>query len=298
MPGDIISKHLRDTFREHFVGKTLREIRIAFDAAEVDCDAGFQPECTGERRKLVEQYYHAVDFTSWADARKVLKVYAAQLQALEDLIAEYPQYELEEPKRSLATLTKVLERAGFKYETGVITYKGQVASLPTVQEAAAALDVPELHRQLARLRDAPEQDPGLAIGTAKELVETTCKTILHARGVAFDEGADIIQLVKKLREELALMPEDVPSAEKGAEIIKRVLGNLGTIAQGLGELRNLYGTGHGKAGSVKELSARHARLAVGCAATLSTFLLETHEETGVNSEGKEQDEKQQSPAGG
>lgn len=36
-----------------------------------------------------------------------------------------------------------------------------------------------------------EDDPSLAIGTAKELVETTCKTILHARKVAFSESADI-----------------------------------------------------------------------------------------------------------
>lgn len=76
---------------------------------------------------------------------------------------------------------------------------------------------------------------------------------------------------------LELLPDDVPSAAKGAEAIRRILSNLGTVAQGLAELRNLYGTGHGKTGSARGLSARHARLAVGCAATLATLLLETHE---------------------
>lgn len=56
------------------------------------------------------------------------------------------------------------------------------------------------------------------------------------------------------------------------------MSNLGTIAQGLGELRNLYGTGHGRTGATRGLKPRHARLAVGSAATLATFLLETHEE--------------------
>lgn len=60
--------------------------------------------------------------------------------------------------------------------------------------------------------------------------------------------------------------------------MRRLLGNLGNVAQGLAELRNLYGTGHGRTGSAKGLSARHARLAVGSAGTLATFLLETHEE--------------------
>lgn len=36
-------------------------------------------------------------------------------------------------------------------------------------------------------------------------------------------------------------------------------------------------TGHGKTGSTKGLSAHHARLAVGSAATLATFLAETPE---------------------
>jgi hypothetical protein len=60
---------------------------------------------------------------------------------------------------------------------------------------------------------------------------------------------------------------------------KRLLSNLGTIGNGLAELRGLYGTGHGKHGKTAELSARHAKLAVGAAATLATFLFETHKET-------------------
>ena len=68
------------------------------------------------------------------------------------------------------------------------------------------------------------------------------------------------------------------SAAKGTETIQRLLSNLGAVAQGLSELRNLYGTGHGKHGKAKGLFARHARLAVGAAATLATFLLETHED--------------------
>jgi hypothetical protein len=62
-------------------------------------------------------------------------------------------------------------------------------------------------------------------------------------------------------------------------VIKRLLSSLATIANGLAELRGLYGTGHGKHGKASGLSRRHAKLAVSAAATLATFLFETHNET-------------------
>lgn len=63
------------------------------------------------------------------------------------------------------------------------------------------------------------------------------------------------------------------------ETIRRLLSNLATITSGIAELRNSYGTGHGKAASSKGLGPRHAKLAVGAASTLAVFLAETHRET-------------------
>lgn len=281
MPADIISKKTRQAFRECMTRWPLRIIRDEFDAAEVPCDLAYKPDCSGERRSLVEQYYHAVDFGDWNDVGKVLRAYEGVLARLEDEIANADAWTSpEELQQMLDSLVRFLKRNGFGFETGHITHKGPVISLPAVRAAAGALDVPELHRQLQRLQAATDDDPCLAIGTAKELVETTCKTILHARSVAFDEHSDITALVKLARKELGLLPDDIPSAAKGAEVMRRLLSNLGTVTQGLGELRNLYGTGHGKAGNSKGLTPRHARLAVGTAATLATFLLETHEAGG------------------
>lgn len=77
------------------------------------------------------------------------------------------------------------------------------------------------------------------------------------------------------------MPEGIPDAARGADVLKRLLSNLGTIGNGLAELRGLYGTGHGKDGSAVGLKPRHARLAVGAAAALAVFLFETHEDTKI-----------------
>ena len=75
-------------------------------------------------------------------------------------------------------------------------------------------------------------------------------------------------------------PEDIPDAARGANAVRRLVSSLGTVAQAVSELRNLYGTGHEREGLAQGLRPRHARLAVGAASTLATFLLETHEERG------------------
>lgn len=131
--------------------------------------------------------------------------------------------------------------------------------------------------QITRMEAAVSDDPGLAIGTAKELVETCCKTILHDRGVAIEGTPELPQLVKQTSRLLALTPDDIPEQAKASETIRRLLSNLATITQGLAELRNAYGTGHGKHARSKGLQPRHAQLAVGAASTLAAFLLETHQ---------------------
>lgn len=146
------------------------------------------------------------------------------------------------------------------------------------REALAGADTSYVSQQITRMEAGVMNDPGLAIGTAKELVETCCKTILTERGIAFSKGADIPELVKLASKELELTPDDIPEKAKAADTIKRLLSNLATITQGVAELRNHYGTGHGKTADSKGLQSRHAKLAVGAASTLAVFLVETHNE--------------------
>jgi hypothetical protein len=59
------------------------------------------------------------------------------------------------------------------------------------RNVADALDAGWMAKEIERLENAVEQDPALAIGTAKELVETCCKTILTKRNVAFTKSEDL-----------------------------------------------------------------------------------------------------------
>lgn len=130
---------------------------------------------------------------------------------------------------------------------------------PGVEAARTTLggtDPGYLFQQITRMEAAVGNDPALAIGTAKELIETCCKTILGERQIIFSKSAEIPELVKLTVKALQLAPSDIPDAAKAADTIKRLLSNLGTIAQGLAELRNQYGTGHGKAAKSKGSSAQ------------------------------------------
>jgi hypothetical protein len=275
---ELISKKTRLEFREYFVGTSLRQISQEFDSADVPFDGDYIPPEDGQRRSLVEQYYHAIDFSLWRDVQKVLRVYENVLLELEERLKSPSWGDSQETlTRTLSLLVRCLERDGFLYSAGRIVPVKHNPAIEDLSATAQALDAHGLHQQIERIRASLDDDPALAIGTAKELVETTCKMVLADYGIQSDSSWDITRLVKESRAVLRLVPEDIPDSAKGAETIKRVLSNLGQLSQGIAELRNMYGTGHGKDGRAKGLSPRHARLAVGCSMALATFLFETHE---------------------
>ena len=144
------------------------------------------------------------------------------------------------------------------------------------KETLSGTDVAYVSQQITRMEVAVNQDPELAIGTAKELVETCCKSILSECDVSYSKSDDLPRLVKSTVQQLQLTPTDIPDKAKASDTIKRLLSNMASITQGVAELRNHYGTGHGKLGANKGLQPRHAKLAVGAASTLAVFLTETH----------------------
>jgi AbiJ N-terminal domain 5/Abortive infection C-terminus len=127
-------------------------------------------------------------------------------------------------------------------------------------------DVPELLRHGRRIRAGLESDPELAIGSAKELLETVMKGVLDDP----TSKDDIPGLVKRTRTALAL-------DGAGSEQLKRMMSNLSQLVVGVAEVRNIAGTGHGRAGS-DEPSPTMARLAVDSAIAVSRFILEIHAE--------------------
>lgn len=118
---------------------------------------------------------------------------------------------------------------------------GAVSAVIRARAVADALDADWMRREIQRIEKAVDTDPSLAVGTAKELVETCCKTILNQKKVEFTKNTDLPKLVKLVATELKLVPEGISEATRGADVIRSILRSLTTITQGLAELRGLYG---------------------------------------------------------
>lgn len=63
--------------------------------------------------------------------------------------------------------------------------KSSSRSVTRARTVADALDAGWMAKEIERLEHSVDRDPALAIGTAKELVETCCKSILTKRGVTY-----------------------------------------------------------------------------------------------------------------
>lgn len=204
-------------------------------------------------------------------------------KSIEDMI-EYQetQYLINENGPSSNSINgKMYKQSVEKCKTIAKRLCSSVSPLDKLKQAVVDFDGPYLAEQINRMEQSIYTDPSLAIGTAKEVLETCCKTILYERGKPIKGNPDIPTLTKKTFQELKLVPDGIPQSARGSKVIKRLLSKLSTIGQDLAELRNLYGTGHGKHGTAKGLAPRHAKLAVGSVSTLTTFLYETHKETEV-----------------
>lgn len=134
-----------------------------------------------------------------------------------------------------------------------------------------------MSKQIELMVSMQSTNPTNAIGMAKELIESCCKTILEDLGIAWSKTDDVPQLTSKTMDALNLLPANVQETDQGADEIKAVLGNLRAIPSKLAEIRNPFGSGHGKSASFQGLEERHAKLAVGSSITFVDFIWSTYE---------------------
>ena len=110
-----------------------------------------------------------------------------------------------------------------------------------------------LKNQIDLMMKMCDKSPTDAIGKSKELIESCCKSILNRLGEFEGNTLKTSQLVKMT-----------------------IIGSLNGLSSGVNELRNQYGTGHGKSEKFKSLSRRHANLSVGASAVLVQYLWDTY----------------------
>jgi hypothetical protein len=120
-----------------------------------------------------------------------------------------------------------------------------------------------------------DANPVGIIGTAKELIEATAKTVLEQVGETYGSSEDMPALVKRAQTALGLHTSNIDRSIPRTHALAKILGGLAAIAVGVNEFRNANGSGHGRATVARGLSPRHARLTVNAARTWCEAMLET-----------------------
>lgn len=181
--------------------------------------------------------------------------------------------------RALAkTLNKQLVHDGYELvEAGSIsgrpTWDAQPLNVPSVAttfDGADELNSAYVARQLARINEALRNEPDVAIGTAKEWLETVCKTVLAGLGQPVPDD-----LPKLVRAALDAMPIDVSGAsepDRAEKGLARLIGSLSGLGAAVAEVRNACGTGHGKHASTQAMDPIYGRIVVDATATLVNYL--------------------------
>ncbi len=219
----------------------------------------------------MRRYLLSLDLNSPVDQAKLMGVHSDLLQ---DIVRRRNEYGFDADAlrdRWVLTLTK----AGFQMDpdTYAISDPSRPSALGLTAEALASLTDPSaILDHLARLGDTVETDPRLAVSTAKALIESTAKSVLTARDIAYTRSDKVPALVTRAQQSLALSAKGVSDE---APALRQILQSLVTLAQGVTEIRNQVGVDHGAESVPTWVRPRHARLVVGAAQVWCQLMLDT-----------------------
>lgn len=137
---------------------------------------------------------------------------------------------------------------------------------------------PYMKLQFDIMLKSQNENPAEAIGKAKEVLESCCKTILTQKQIDYSNKDSIQQLASNAFSSLKLMPNDIEDSHPNAEDLKQIYGHLKAMVANIAKLRNAFGTGHRRELDFISLEPRHARLIVGASITIIDFLWSSFEE--------------------
>jgi len=172
---------------------------------------------------------------------------------VDDLVATFNRYLAPDGYR-LAVVDTMSGRRIFGAE---LALAGADMALDDARRIADVLASGHVTAQIARMRANIVPDPALAIGSAKEFVESLCRGILDARRATRTGKEDFSVLVSMTREALGLKVNP-----KSDVTLRSMLGALGTMTNSIAELRGQVGIGHGGAPETEAPPSGVARLAV------------------------------------
>ena len=217
---ELISTSTRGLFRSLMTDSTVGAISSAFQ------DEGFapNPDCTYDdssvRRTTTQERLESV---SWTDPGHV----ARACRVFERLLIDWQDVPY------LQRFYDSLRRDGCSVDhpgTGLITPPTDNGSVRPLRSLATLTDPSAIQEQLDRIQRAIIDDPALAIGSAKELAESTAKVVLIERGRPVNDKDDLPALARAAQEALGLHPSSTAPGSDGSDAVKKILGAATTIA--------------------------------------------------------------------
>ncbi|WP_280345664.1 abortive infection family protein [Nocardia neocaledoniensis] len=268
---ELVSPRTREAVRDTMSGTVLRDIDDMWQD-ELFAPPAEDPEPVGGQRVTRFQgYLNQVNWTDPGHVARAMRVFEVALRPL----FYHPHVPDWDPSDLIERIRRLLARDGYTLgEDGGIS--GGPSIVLKAEDLSNLRDATVIFQHLERIEHAVvREDPALAIGSAKELIESTAKLVLSERGLPVDDSADLPKLVVLAEEALQLHPKQAKPGPDGSQTVRKVLGAAQTITSGIAELRNDYGTGHGRETPPPGLGSRHARLAVNGARLWCQFLLDT-----------------------
>jgi hypothetical protein len=244
----VFSQRTLEKFEDASASIVLRQIDRAFQG--VDIRLGEDPGGpAGDRRTQFRRYVASVNQHDPQQLDRLGDALGALISAVATSKEDF--------------LVKAAQSDGFLFVDGVFRPAGTAASSFAVTRAEDFAFIDDRGRRLYLLANDSPKD---AIDGAKELVESVCRTLLRLIGEpAPGKTADLLDIAKSTLKTLELVP---------AGIDNKCLRQLVVLVATLGEMRSLRG-----------VSARHARLAVGAAATFAGFVAEAYVERATRNFG-------------
>jgi hypothetical protein len=168
-------------------------------------------------------------------------------------------------------ITASLAKYGLAYHRGGKIVGGGLSAVPTksLEQVLRDHDLPSVNKEFQRAMESVDRDPEAAVTSACAIIEALCRIHIEDRELTMPAKLDVGSLWAVVKRDLRL-----EAAETTDDDIRKILGGLASVVDGIGALRTHAGSAHGKGRAPFPLRPRHARLAVHAAHTLVTYLIE------------------------
>ncbi len=277
-------KHTLETKKVQLGGRIpsqlIGEVATAFDRAYTHAEldtlfmrAGAPGEPPGGSKLVkVREWLQRIDADPGVDPLAILG------RLLQDYMEKRPPSHLEWDSEALKEweaprkrIQEALAANSLSYHPGGKILGGALfGPSKSLADLIRARDIPAINIEFDRAYADVLTDPAGAVTAACAILEATCRTCIAEENLTLPADQSLHPLWKIVQAHLGLDPSQTQDAD-----LRRVLGGLASIVDGVGAYRTHAGDAHGRGPDASLVEPRHARLAVHAAHTVVTFILET-----------------------